>query len=64
MFISGIYNYLKYYINCLLYFKYYIMFNKRKFKKQNVDVGKEDLDNKSDNEKEKEIPIKKVKKIE
>jgi len=40
------------------------MFNKRKFKKQNVDVGKEDLDNKSDNEKEKEIPIKKVKKIE
>ena len=40
IFISGIYNYLKYYINCLLYFKHYIMFNKRKFKKQNVDVGK------------------------
>lgn len=39
-----------------------VNFNKRKFKKQNVLIGKEDLDNKTDSEKEKEVPSKKVKK--
>jgi len=41
-----------------------VNFNKRKLKKQNVHVGMQDLDNKSDSEKEKEILTKKFKKIE